>query len=427
MSGTEHAAAPAARDYRRVTYRLYPSRRQEGVLERYLQLHCELYNAAIEERREAWKRRRVSVSRFDQEKQLPAIKAERPELVPLGASCLQETIRRVDRAFQHFFRRVKAGQKPGYPRFKSWRRYKGWTYKNRDCWKLQSGAGGAHGKLLVRGIGWIRIRGRGRHQGVLKTCTITRKADRWYASIVVVCQANRSHGAEELGLDWGVENFLTLSTGERIENPRFERQAENELRRLARAVSRKRRGGRNRAKVAARLARLQERLGNRRANFQHRVSADLVATASLLATEELRPKDMTASAKRSKRQRGWGVRQKATLNRRILDTAPAGFLAKLRYKAEEAGIALIEVNTQAVKPSQTCPECGRQERKPLTERWHRCPCGCSMHRDQAAAVVCLTHAKLQVGNRPAGEDGPVGHPTIQETTSGAVDGATGGR
>jgi len=401
---------------RRITYRMYPTDTQQEKLVEYQRLHAEIYNAAIQERRDAWRLRGVSITKAVQEKQLPDIKKDRPEFKQLGGHALQETLRRVDLAFQAFFRRVKQGQTPGFPRFKSWKRFKGWTYKSTSNWRLYAGKDGKHGAVELSGIGSIKLRGQPRQLGQHKTLTVTQKQGKWYASIVIECEPERRGGREGLGFDWGIESFLTFDTGERVENPRFLKQSAAKLRRLQQSVSRKKRGSKRYRKAVARLARERERVANRRSNFLHQQSARLVGRAALLATETLSVKNMTRSAKGTVERPGKNVRQKAGLNKSILDGAPATFLAMVRYKAEEAGTELVEVPTRTVKPSQTCPMCGEQRSKPLSQRRHRCGCGCTLGRDQAAALVCLNHAFHGAGNPPCAEEG-VSPPTKRETAT----------
>lgn len=390
---------------RRITYRMYPSAAQEDRMTEYKRLHAEIYNAAIQERRDAWRKQGISITKGDQEKQLPAIKADRPEFKQLGGHALQETLRRVDLAFQAFFRRVKNGETPGFPRFKSWRRFKGWTYKSTSNWSFAPGKNGNHGSVWLSGIGRIRLRGEPRQLGAVKTLTLTQKQGRWYASIVIECEPERRSGREAIGFDWGVSSFLTLDSGETVANPRFFKQGAAKLRQLERAVARKKRGSRGWRRAVKQVARERERVANRRTNFLHQESARLVGRAALLSTETLNIKNMTSSAQGTANRPGKNVRQKAGLNRAILDTAPASFLAMVRYKAEEAGTVLVEVEARGAKPSQTCPYCGEQKKKTLSQRRHHCACGCDMDRDRASALVCLNHALYGVGNQPCVERG----------------------
>lgn len=409
---------------RKVTYRLYPTGTQARALLALLGAHQRLYNAALEHRRYAWKRARVSVSFADQCREVTELRAADPEYAELNAQSLQVTLKRVALAFQAFFRRAEArGGKAGFPRFKPLARFAGWGYKNHgDGWRVLPGNGCKHGRLRLSSVGLVRIRGKARTPGTPKTCEILHKGEHWYASVTLICEPERKGGTEELGFDWGVESFVTLSTGARVENPRFVRSSEARVRALQQNLARKRRGSRNRARARRHLAHELGRIANRRRDFLQQESARLVARARLLATEKLEVKKMTRSAKGSVENPGTGVRQKAGLNRSILDGAPAAFLAMVRYKAVEAGIGYLEVPTREIAPSQTCPGCGRRKRKEIAERVHACPCGAVMSRDQAAAQVCLEYALKRVGNRP-GVEGGLAPPLKHETHAIAAQAA----
>lgn len=402
---------------RRITLRLYPSPTQAAALGERLRLHAELYNAAIEERREAYRLQGKSVSYYDQQNQLPPIKVERPDFTPLGSHALQETLRRVDRAFQAFFRRVKAGQTPGYPRFKSWRRFSGWTWPEPAGWQFRPGADGKHGRLMVGHLGAIKVRGQARTSGTPVSCTISYWQGNWYASIVVNCIPVRQAGAAAVGLDLGCEKAVTLSNGDRIENPRHLRRVQAQLRQAQQAVSRKRNKRSQRRRFAVdKVARLHRQVANQRQDFLHQTTARLVGQYGLIATEQLNLKAMTAA----------GGRYTAGLNRSLLDVGMATFLDMLKYKAAEAGTWVVEVPTRKVKPSQTCPRCGFQVKKELSERVHCCTtCGYTADRDVAAAQVMLAWAlSPPVGNRPGAEHS-VGKARKRETATRPL--AVGGR
>ena len=366
---------------RQVRYKLYPNRAQLEKLERWNALHCNLYNACIEQRRRAWAKGK-SLSYYDQQNELPALKAELPEYLELGSHALQETVRRVDRAFQGFFRRVKAGEKPGFPRYKSRRSFVGFSYPDKAGWKFEPGPNGKHGVLHLSNLGTIKARGKPRQWGEPRQVTLTRTAHGWYATVTLRCEPKRAAGEEAVGIDLGTEAVATLSDGTRTENPRSLKKAEARLKGLQRKLARQKRFGNRWKRTKGAIARLHHRVANQRNDFQHKLTALWVSRYGLIATEELRVKNMTAS----------GGSRKAGLNRAVLDVGMRGILQKLAYKAQEAGTRLVEVPTQKVKPSQTCPACLRQEKKPLSQRVHSCPCGCKMPRDQAAAQVMLRWA-----------------------------------
>lgn len=403
---------------RRVTYRLYPSRGQEAKLQKLLSLHQQLYNVALEQRIQVWKCQQRSMSFAAQCKELTDLRTNDQEYAAVNAQSCQVDLKRLDLAFQAFFRRLKNGDKPGFPRFKSLEHFRGWGYKTHgDGWRLLAGKGLKHGCVQISGVGKVRIRGKARTEGTPKILDIQHRRGKWYASVVIACTPQRNHGQEIKGFDWGIENFLTFDDGEKEANPRFAAKAEKEIASLQRQVAKKKRGSRNRRKVVDKLGRKHEKVTNQRTNFLHQVSAKLIARASLLATEELEVQKMTKTGRGTSKQPGNNVKQKAGLNRRILDGAPTTFLNNVRYKAEEAGVVLIEVPTRKIRPSQTCPVCGQQRNKLLSERIHHCSCGCTMPRDQAAALVCLNYA-LRAGNRPdCGEAAPLGAPMIHETPS----------
>jgi putative transposase len=364
-----------------VRYKLYPNQAQLETLERWNRLHCELYNACIEQRRRAWAKGK-SLSYYDQQNELPALKAVMPEYEPLGSHALQETVRRVDRAFQAFYRRVKRGEKPGFPRYKSPKSFVGFCYPDRAGWKFERGPNGKHGILHLSKLGPIKARGKPRQWGELRQVVLTRTSHGWYATITLRCQPVRETGNDAVGVDLGVDAVATLSDGTRVGNPRFLKQASQKLKGLQRRLARRKRFGSNWKRTKQQIARLHLKVANQRNDFQHKLTSLWVSRYGLIATEELRVKNMTAN----------GGSRKAGLNRAMLDVGMRGILQKLAYKAEEAGTRLVEVPTHKVKPSQTCPVCLRQEKKALAQRVHRCPCGCEMPRDQAAALVMLRWA-----------------------------------
>ena len=392
---------------RNVALRLYPSAVQATQMKEWLKLHCELYNAALEERREVWRMNRKSTGYYDQQNQLPEVKAIRPELIPLGSHALQGTLRKLDRSFNAFFRRVKAGEKPGYPRFKSWRRYPGWTYPDYSGWKYIPDANGRNGKLRITNLGHVRARGGSRTQGEPQTCTIMHKRGKWYASIVINRTPERTSGADAIGMDLGCEKFAAFSSGKRIENPRHLNKSLVDIKQAQKSLSRKRNLKSNRRRRAvAKVARLHAKVTNQRKDFLHKESAKLVDKFSVIVTEKLNVKGMSAS----------GGKRKAGLNRSLRDTGMSTFLTMLKYKAEEAGAWVVEVPTQKVKPSQTCPECWVQKKKELSERLHKCDnCGYTEDRDVAAAQVMLKWWQRQQGGDRPGTEGEVTNPMKCET------------
>ena len=403
---------------RRVTYKLYPTAAQAAALERMTDLHRALYNAALEERIDAWRKAGKSISFADQCKSLTVIRRECPEYLGIGCHSAQATLKRLDRAFAAFFHRVKAGEEPGFPRFKGRDRFPGFTYTSHgDGFRFTPGDNWKHGKLRLSGIGTMPARGEARTPGRIVSCDVQRKAEGWFLSLVVECQPHRERIANrEAGLDWGVETFVTLAYGPgeygAVENDRLLADEQDRLKAEQRALSTALRGRRsNRAKRMRRLmAKRHRRVANRRKDRAHKVTASLVAHHSLIVTETLTIKNMTASARGTVEDPGSQVAQKAGLNRAILDTAPGSLRSMLQTKAEEAGSEVLTLNSRKHRPSQTCPICGHVHKKPLSERRHQCErCGFRASRDQASALTMLAAGLTLKGREPAWVERPETH------------------
>jgi putative transposase len=370
---------------RKITYRLYPSARQQTALSVTLRLHQQLYNAALEHRINAYKKRGKSIGFYDQCSELTDLRREIPDYASINAQSCQVTLKRLDLAFGAFFRRVKSGdKKAGFPRFKAYDRYSGFGYKTHgDGWKLLSGNQGKNGFLRLSGIGQIKLRGKAKHVGVLKTCEIQHKQGAWYASITLKCSPARVCGEQAIGIDWGLETFATIAKhdggAEEIANPRILRKHLKALQVKQRSLSRKKRGSQNRTRAKLKVAKLHSQVANARKEFMHQMTAKIVKSSSLIAVEQLNVKGMSSH----------GGSYKKGLNREILSAAPGMFHQMLKYKAEEAGIEWVSIATRAVKPSQTCHRCGHQAKKKLCERRHVCACGADCSRDENAARVIL--------------------------------------
>jgi putative transposase len=387
-------------EHRRHTFKLYPSSAQEIAMLDILGACQRLYNAALEQRRFAYKEREVSLSWYDQKKEIKDLKKAFPEYKAVHTHILQGTLKRLHLAFQHFFRRVKNGETPGYPRFKPFQRYKGWDYQQyTKGWKVgliegpKNSEKGAWVKL--HGVGQMRMRGSVKVAGgTPKTCTIQHKADGWYASIVFEYPEGipepEEKGTLAMGVDWGCEKLATLATHDGnstfIPNPRHLKKAEEKLAKEQRKLSRKKRGSKNRRKQVRKVASAYRDVANKRKDGLHKAARLIVKLCALIAVEKLNVKGMTASG---------GV-YKRGLNRSILDTSPAEFHNMLRYKAESAGSQYVEIPTRKVKPSQTCSCCGHQAKKALSERVHHCAaCGFVCDRDVNAARVILSWALFE--------------------------------
>ena len=384
---------------RRITFRLYPTKTQVKKLHYWRKLHQLLYNACLSHRKVEYQRFGRSVNYLDQQNCLPGFKECWTEYKELGSHALQATVKRVDFAFQRFFNGLG-----GYPKFKAARFYKSWTYPCKSGWKALTD--GLHGKLKLTNLGYIKMRGQARTWGTPSTCTIVYKHGKWYASITVKCEPKRDTDSGAVGIDFGVNSAAALSDGTLIENPRFLKEGSQKIRKLSKKLRRKRspRGQKltkkhkakpKRVKPSSRwkklkrkIAKVHQTIANRRQDWADQVAAQIVSCNSMVATEQLSLKNMTRKAlKGSKRKR-----QKTGLNRNILDVGIGMLKSAIDYKLDEADGVLIMVPTLKVKPSQTCPQCGVQNPKTLSQRVHQCECGCVEDRDVAAAKVMLQWA-----------------------------------
>lgn len=364
-------AETTVRTFRRAfKYRIYPTKTQAVALECWLDLCRELHNAAIEERRDAW-RHGVSVGYSTQSAQLPSIKKDRGEYAAVNSQVLQQALRRVDLAFKSFFRRVKRGEKPGYPRFKSWGRYNSLTWPQDEGFKMLG-----RNRVHLSKIGSIRAKVHRPLEGRAKTCAIKREAGRWYAIFSCDKVPARAYPAAtaEVGIDMGLESFASFSTGEKAENPRWYRKTERKLAEAQRKLTSKKKKSKRRQKARQRLARLHAKTANQRRDFQHKLAHRIVSENRFIAVEDLAPQRM---AKRSFR----GIAKS------IQDAAWGRFLEILRAKAEEAGRGFIKVPARGT--SSTCFRCGTYRKKSLSEREHSCPCGFVLDRDLHASLNIL--------------------------------------
>jgi putative transposase len=332
---------------------------------RTLDVCRELYNASIQERRDAYKMSGVSVNYHSQAIQLPEIKQDRPDLKDVFSQVLQDVLRRSDKAFDAFFRRIKAGQTPGYPRFKGKDRFNSFTYP-------QSGFRVEGDKLFLSKIGSVRLRLSRPIEGQIKTCTITKEVDGWYVCFACEIESKRiKHpSTETVGVDVGIESFATLSTGEQIENPKFLRASEKDLKKAQRRVSRRKLRSNRRKKAVKLLAKQHQKVARQRKDFHFKVANRLVKDFRTIKFEHLNIKGMV---------------QNHRLAKSISDAGWGNFIQIVANKAEEAGGQVEQV--KAAYTSQTCSRCGHRHKISLSERVYRCgDCGLVIDRDHNAGI-----------------------------------------
>src|SRR5215212_7974343 len=230
---------------RTYTYRVYPNRVQADALDAQLGEACRLYNAALQERRDAFKMQHVSISYYDQANQLKAIRAD-GSLVLANFSACQDVLRRLDKSFKAFFARVKAGRKAGFPRFRSRRRYDTLTFPSYgDGCRLRT-----NGRLYLQGVGDIKVKLHRPVEGAIKTVSVKWEAGNWYALFSCEVEPSPLPASDEaVGIDVGLTAFATLSDGSEIDNPRYARKAAAVARRAQRKVARRKKGGNGRRKA----------------------------------------------------------------------------------------------------------------------------------------------------------------------------------
>jgi len=365
-------------------------------------LHKDLYNCAVSNRFTQYQKFGHQVDYFEQQNSLPAFKEVWTEYKECNCMTLQATLKRVDYAFQRWFKGL--GKRPKY---KSIRHYSGWTYPSKTGWKAHTI--GDNGYLELAKIGSIQMRGFARIWGTPTTCTIVFRNGKWYASISVELTelqvAARQTDFGSVGIDFGCKAALAVTDGEThsfVEAPKFLRKAERQIKHLSKGKRRKVAPNRRKKQKAStrwkkaqtRVSKVTRKVANQRQNWVHQVASDIVRCNSFVATEKLEVSKMTRKAKKGKRKKRSAERsrrsQKAGLNKSILDVGMGMLRAAIQYKVTEAGGVFVEVPTKTVKPSQTCPQCGNQHKKSLDERVHQCRvCGFTMDRDLAAALVML--------------------------------------
>ncbi len=356
------------RSYR---YRLYPTRIQIAALHMQVDEACRLYNAAVEERRSAWRQKGLSLGYYDQAAQLKVIRAA-GNLGVANFSACQDVLHRVERTFSAFFARVRRGERAGYPRFKPRRRYRTLAFpRYGDGCRVRPS-----GRLYVQGVGELKVKWHRPLLGNIKMMTLTREADKWYVCFVVDHEPESLPvSAAVVGIDLGLTYFLVTDDGHVVANPRHFRQAASRLRVAQRKLARRQNRSRRREKIGHGLVRLHAHIGNQRRDFHHKTARALVDAHGLIAVEDLNVNGLARSM----------------LAKSVLDAGWGQFVRILAEKAANAGRILVAVNPD--NTTQNCSECGERVWKDLKQRWHRCPaCGCSLDRDINAARNILQRA-----------------------------------
>ena len=401
-------------------YKLMPRKSQYATLADLCEQQRQLYNAALQERIEAWQKSKTSITKLDQFKSLTKIRSFDETYAGIPVAMSRWSIARVDDAFKGFFSRVKRGDKAGFPRFRSFHRWRSFGFVEFSGIRLKAD------RLLFapfRNGLKLKVHRQIPEGSDIKSCTFTRNGRHWYVTMAVdvPISAEHQHPGSVVGIDVGVEHLLTTSDGLHVENVRPRRKRENELRRAHRALARCRKGSNRRRKVRERLALIQRRIANYRSNHLHQVSSMIAKRYAFIAVEKLKVKNMTRSARGTVDEPGVNVRPKAGLNRSLLDAAVARLIDFISYKAERAGGEMVKENPRDT--SQDCSSCGARVPKTLAQRVHRCACGAELNRDVNAALNILQRALTAHGRaRPPG-DANVGHQPVRRLGNTIVEAA----
>jgi len=364
-------------------FRLAPTKRQEGILQRILDACRFLYNQCLEQRILAYEELEWSLTKNDQLMMLPPLKEEHPELKAVHSQILQEVVARLDKAFAGFFRRCSKGEKPGSPRVRAFFRYNSFTYP-------QSGFRIVGDKIKLSKIGWVRINQHRFIEGVVKTCTLSRDASGdWY--VCLACEVPLHPLPESnkaVGIDIGIEHWAYFSDGIVIDNPHFFDTEQKAIAKAQRKLSSLEKGSDRWCKQKKVVAKTYERVRNKRSNFCHQISRQVVNNYQYICVEELQIQEMLEGSPIGR-----------TMSRSIADASWDQFCRFLSYKAEDAGRKVGVVNPAYT--SQTCSRCGHREKKSLSQRLHQCPnCGYTAHRDLNAAENILALGLDGLGVRP---------------------------
>lgn len=341
-------------------YRIEPNQTQAAALDDMLRDFCQLYNAGLEQRIEAYRRQHISVTYKMQADELKAVRCAAPDLARWSFSAEQQVLRRLDKTFKAFF----AGGH-GFPRFRASARFHAAEFRVGDGLTLRKS-----GKIGFVGVpGEIKVRWHRELPSKPKSAILTRQGGKWYVVFHVEVAPVERAGPDSVGIDFGLSSLVALSNGKTEPRQRLTKRAERELRRRQRAVARCKRGSKRRAKRKAALAKFQAHVAAKRRDHLHNVSRDLVDRFGRIAIEDLNVKGLARSV----------------LAKHVADASWGQLTAMLDYKAANAGVELVRVDPRGT--SQTCPECGIIAAKTLDERRHLCDCGADIDRDVAAAMV----------------------------------------
>ncbi|MCK5332985.1 MAG: transposase [Candidatus Aenigmarchaeota archaeon] len=389
-------------------YRLYPSKVQQKTIDRHLELCRRMYNELLAIKIETYEQTGVSLSKYQLTTCVPHLKNEKPEYKEVYGQTVRMAADRIDKAFKSMFRRIKAGEKAGFPRFKGKNAVKSLCYP-------QNGQGAFHlkqkGKLRASKIGSMNIKLHRPLEGKIKNLIIKKTpTNKYYAFFCCEVEIEPRQRAykKAIGLDVGLKSFLATSEGQFVSSPEYYRKSEQRLVMLQRRFSRKKKGSKNRTKARFIVAMHHEHTANQRTDFLHKLSSNLTYDYSFIAVEDLNIQGMTKNhcLAKSISDAGWGT-----------------FITQLQYKAEQAGGVVSKVN-RFFPSSKTCSSCGAIQDMPLKKRTYKCgECGLKIDRDTNAAKNIL-NSSLERTDGMSGINacGDVGLPTPMKQEAHQIGG-----
>jgi putative transposase len=354
-------------------YSLRPTKIQLTIISFWLLKCCELYNAALQERKDAWNKNKKSIGRYDQHKSLTEIRRFDSEWSAIPLLILRSSLNRLDNAFQGFFRRVKNGEKPGYPRFRSRDRYDSFSIGRS---KIEGN------QVHIPRMGMVRFHEYRPLKGTLKECYLKRTYKGWYVCFVMDLgkAPEKITPKTIIGIDVGLEFFATFSNGKTIDNPRYFKQGEELLAKRQRSLARKRRGSNSRKKVKLLVGRAYEHIHNQKLYFCRKQAKILVNKADVIVHEDLNIQNMIDDK----------------FAKLITDASWGLFFRCIAYKVEETG--KYEVKVDPMDTSQLCSRCGALVPKDLSVRIHHCSsCGFTVPRDLNSALEIESRGLKKLG------------------------------
>ncbi|MFF6888008.1 RNA-guided endonuclease InsQ/TnpB family protein [Streptomyces sp. NPDC012421] len=394
-----------------------PTVGQQAALTAMLRDHCSLYNGALQERRDAYRHTSKTTVRYGQQSaQLKDIRAFDPERQGRWSfSAQQATLRRLDKALAAFFRRIKAGDKPGYPRFRGVNWFDTVDFpKDGDGCRWDSTPHDPVTRVRFQGVGHVKVNQHRPVAGKVKTVSVKREGRKWF--VVLTAEQDQPEPlpatGSVVGIDLGIANFLTGSNGEFVANPRHGRRAAAKLERAQQALCRFPgvRGDRrtkNHQRAVDEVARLHGKVRRQRLDHAHKTALGLVREHDFIAHEDLKIRNMgkAPAPKPDPEKPGSflpnGAAAKAGLNRSIADAGWGVFLQILAAKAESAGREVMAVDPR--NTSRQCPECGHtaKENRPTQEKFHCLSCGHQAHADTVGAINVLRAGLVRRDANPA--------------------------